>query len=67
MNLNVFSKDLHTIDMEDFQYSRANITGFKIVNTDDEEYSDLLNETNYRLRRVKRKPISSISVTCYAY
>ncbi|KFM59879.1 hypothetical protein X975_16035, partial [Stegodyphus mimosarum] len=42
------SLDLHTLDLEDFQYSRANITGFKIVNTESEAYEALLYETKDR-------------------
>ncbi|GFT00129.1 glutamate receptor ionotropic, kainate 3 [Trichonephila clavipes] len=59
----VTSLDLHTIDIEDFQYSRANITGFKIVETESVLYEELLNETNYRLLRWKENTIDSLSTS----
>ncbi|GIY79630.1 glutamate receptor ionotropic, kainate 3 [Caerostris darwini] len=57
----VTSLDLHTVDLEDFQYSRANITGFRIVNTENPLYEELLNETNYRLMKSRENPVNSIS------
>ncbi|GFS71797.1 glutamate receptor ionotropic, kainate 2, partial [Nephila pilipes] len=56
-------RDLHTIDLEDFQYSRANITGFKIVETESALYEELLNETNFRLLRWKADTVDSLSTT----
>ncbi|XP_035214142.1 glutamate receptor ionotropic, kainate 2-like isoform X2 [Stegodyphus dumicola] len=55
------SLDLHTLDLEDFQYSRANITGFKIVNTESEVYEALLYETKDRMRSVGISNLKAIS------
>nr|XP_021002109.2 glutamate receptor ionotropic, kainate 2 isoform X2 [Parasteatoda tepidariorum] len=57
----VLKQDLHTVDLEDFQYSRANITGFKILNSNSVVYEDLLEETNKRLRRHKEEQITSLT------
>ncbi|CAL1283901.1 unnamed protein product [Larinioides sclopetarius] len=57
----ITSLDLHTIDLEDFQYSRANITGFRLVKTESSLYKELLNETNYRLMNLRENTVDSIS------
>ncbi|XP_055939943.1 glutamate receptor ionotropic, kainate 2-like isoform X2 [Argiope bruennichi] len=57
----ITSLDLHTIDLEDFQYSRANITGFRLVKTESLLYQQLLNETNYRLMNLRENAVDSIS------
>ncbi|XP_054706414.1 glutamate receptor ionotropic, kainate 2-like [Uloborus diversus] len=40
----ITSLDLHTAYLEDFQFSRANVTGFGLLRTESEEYRTLLQE-----------------------
>ncbi|GIY94535.1 glutamate receptor ionotropic, kainate 2, partial [Caerostris extrusa] len=54
-------KILHTRGLRRFPNSRANITGFRIVNTENPLYEELLNETNYRLMKSRENPVNSIS------
>ncbi|GIY33613.1 glutamate receptor ionotropic, kainate 1 [Caerostris extrusa] len=35
-------EDLHTVDLEDFQYGGTNITGYKLVDEDSQAYADAL-------------------------
>lgn len=53
------------MNLEDFQYSRANITGFRIVNTETKDYEKLLKETNYRLLKRREEPVPSLTVSMY--
>ncbi|KAG8194658.1 hypothetical protein JTE90_003129 [Oedothorax gibbosus] len=57
----ITSLDLHTVNLEDFQYSRANITGFRIINSETKEYHKLLKETNYRLYKLKGEQVTSLT------
>ncbi|CAL1279907.1 unnamed protein product [Larinioides sclopetarius] len=41
-NYFITSLDLHTVDLEDFQYGGTNITGFKLVDEESPTYADVL-------------------------
>lgn len=57
----ITSLDLHTIDMEDFQYGKTNITGLRLVQEDTPEFQGLLQEVNNRLtRRRDQPPLSTL-------
>uniref|UniRef100_A0A061QLK3 Putative glutamate receptor n=1 Tax=Cupiennius salei TaxID=6928 RepID=A0A061QLK3_CUPSA len=52
----ITSLDLHTVDMEDFQYSKTNITGLRLVQEDTPGFQNLLQEVNNRLTRRRDQP-----------
>lgn len=49
----ITSLDLHTIDLEDFQYGKTNITGLRLIQEDTSEFQAVLKEVNNRLSRRK--------------
>lgn len=57
----ITSLDLHTIDLEDFQYSKCNITGLRLVNEESVEYEALLTEINARSYRKKKRRMKTIT------
>ncbi|XP_054720355.1 glutamate receptor ionotropic, kainate 2-like isoform X2 [Uloborus diversus] len=52
----ITSLDLHTVDIEDFQYGKTNITGLRLVQEDSQEFQRLLEEVNNRLTRRRDQP-----------
>ncbi|XP_042896248.1 glutamate receptor ionotropic, kainate 2-like [Parasteatoda tepidariorum] len=52
----ITSLDLHTIDLDDFQYSKTNITGLRLVQEESKEFQLLLEEVNERLVRRREQP-----------
>ncbi|GIX83396.1 glutamate receptor ionotropic, kainate 2 [Caerostris extrusa] len=56
----ITSLDLHTIDMEDFQYGKTNITGLRLVQEQNLEFKDVLKEINARLEQRKKDPITTL-------
>ncbi|XP_035228467.1 glutamate receptor ionotropic, kainate 2-like isoform X1 [Stegodyphus dumicola] len=53
--------DLHTIDMEDFQHTKANITSLRLVQEETAEFQMVLEEVNYRLtQRRDEQPLKTL-------
>lgn len=61
-------QDLHTIDMEDFKYGKTNITGFRLVDENNNGFKALVVELNTKWTGAIRKlefPIKTIRVRSY--
>ncbi|KAG8194654.1 hypothetical protein JTE90_003126 [Oedothorax gibbosus] len=57
----ITSLDLHTIDLEDFQYSKTNISSLRLVQEESAEFQALLQDLNSRLtRRIEQQPLKSL-------
>ncbi|GFY76121.1 glutamate receptor ionotropic, kainate 2 [Trichonephila inaurata madagascariensis] len=61
----ITSLDLHTIDLEDFQYGKTNITGVRLVQDRtvlerNRVFDDVLKEVNLRLSRRNSPPLKTL-------
>ncbi|KAF8792731.1 Glutamate receptor ionotropic like protein [Argiope bruennichi] len=59
----ITSLDIHTIDTEDFQFGKTNITGLRLVQEQTMEFREVLKEINARLEQRKKEPLSTLKVT----
>lgn len=64
LNKLLMFQDLHTVNLEDFQHGKTNITGLRLVQEDTAEFQALLKEVNNRLARRKNSTaLSTLKVT----
>lgn len=53
--------DLHTIDLEAFQYAKTSVTGLRLVHEEEPEYKEVLDKINYHLQhRLYKHPLESL-------
>ncbi|KFM81343.1 Glutamate receptor, ionotropic kainate 2, partial [Stegodyphus mimosarum] len=56
----IVSLDLHTIDMEDFQHTKANITSFRLVQDEMPDFQNIMLEVNHRLSQRSHEPLKTL-------
>ncbi|XP_035215998.1 glutamate receptor ionotropic, kainate 2-like isoform X2 [Stegodyphus dumicola] len=56
----IVSLDLHTIDMEDFQHTKANITSLRLVQDEMPDFQNIMLEVNHRLSQRSHEPLKTL-------
>jgi len=52
-------QDMHTIDLKDFKYSRAQIYSYRLTNENNTELRKLIHEWNYYAKELQKEYVET--------